>query len=423
MSSEMEMGDPQFRQPGVLMDSEDEYSGSTGWNFSEQRFGAFVFVVTGVVTVVLLIIIFLREVYWRKYGVDICPNFLSRRRPRRSDPNEEADRAMAEELQRQLNEEEREAERIAKRKERREWYEQYIKDFTMVAEKKDLFYAHEATNDDTTTPSLETGDGVARLEHEKETPEDPRSFKKLVSSVSEISDEEVDDIESGEAADNVCKPVACDESDEDAHLYLRLPVKDAEGNLRTVDAHCAICFSEYEEGDKVVWSGLNCQHAFHDECILPWLAKGKKRCPICRHWFVPGAKIEDQKRELEERLRLASSSSTTETSDETDNSQSEDNDNASQSNSRDEEQSQLEIPSGSSDSSDVETDAAILQASAPNAQQDADDLESAIAAAVAENRSKEHFSPSKDGTSRPLRLESEELTSEVELLENSSEFL
>ena len=70
-----------------------------------------------------------------------------------------------------------------------------------------------------------------------------------------------------------------------------------------MDGQCAICFSDYEPDDTVVWSGLQCQHAFHTDCILPWLAKGKKRCPTCRHWFVPGTRIEDQKQELEERLR------------------------------------------------------------------------------------------------------------------------
>lgn len=91
--------------------------------------------------------------------------------------------------------------------------------------------------------------------------------------------------------------------DEEAHLYIRLPVTCSKnsGNLRTVDAHCAICLGEYEAGEKIVWSALlQCQHAFHDECILPWLSKGKKRCPICRHWFVPGTKIDDQKAALQE---------------------------------------------------------------------------------------------------------------------------
>ena len=49
-------------------------------------------------------------------------------------------------------------------------------------------------------------------------------------------------------------------------------------------------------------TGLACSHAFHYECILPWLIEGKKRCPICRDWFVPGEKIEDQKNELQRRI-------------------------------------------------------------------------------------------------------------------------
>lgn len=77
---------------------------------------------------------------------------------------------------------------------------------------------------------------------------------------------------------------------------LQLPVKDDEGKLRHVDAECAICLLEYETGDSVVWSTRKvCKHAFHDECILVWLSKGKKRCPICRHFFVPGSSIDDKK--------------------------------------------------------------------------------------------------------------------------------
>ena len=49
-------------------------------------------------------------------------------------------------------------------------------------------------------------------------------------------------------------------------------------------------------------TGLACSHAFHYECILPWLIKGKKRCPICRDWFVPGEKIEDQRNELQRQI-------------------------------------------------------------------------------------------------------------------------
>lgn len=82
----------------------------------------------------------------------------------------------------------------------------------------------------------------------------------------------------------------CDEDDENAVLSLKLP-----GSGRCVDGTCALCIDEYEVGDMVVWSGLECPHVFHKECLMQWLSKGKKRCPICRHWFVPGSKIDDQK--------------------------------------------------------------------------------------------------------------------------------
>ena len=64
---------------------------------------------------------------------------------------------------------------------------------------------------------------------------------------------------------------------------------------RVVDGSCAICICDYEVGSKVVQSPLEeCAHVFHEECVLQWLEKGKKRCPICRQWFVPGDKISDQ---------------------------------------------------------------------------------------------------------------------------------
>jgi hypothetical protein len=83
----------------------------------------------------------------------------------------------------------------------------------------------------------------------------------------------------------------CDEDDENSTLYLKLPESG-----RCIDGTCAFCLDEYEVGNEVVWSGLQCPHAFHKECLMQWLSKGKKRCPICRHWFVPGSKIDDQKR-------------------------------------------------------------------------------------------------------------------------------
>lgn len=43
---------------------------------------------------------------------------------------------------------------------------------------------------------------------------------------------------------------------------------------------CPVCQDSYGVGDEVVF--MPCQHAFHDDCIAPWLAK-RNTCPLCRH--------------------------------------------------------------------------------------------------------------------------------------------
>ena len=71
---------------------------------------------------------------------------------------------------------------------------------------------------------------------------------------------------------------------------------------RCVEANCSICLGDYEIGDEIVQSAAEreeeyCIHVFHSDCMLQWLAKGKKRCPICRHWFVPSIRIKEQMKE------------------------------------------------------------------------------------------------------------------------------
>ena len=67
---------------------------------------------------------------------------------------------------------------------------------------------------------------------------------------------------------------------------LQLP-SEAPNGSRVVPGGCAICLCPYEEGDLVSWSKeVACQHAFHQECIIPWLAKkDEPKCPCCRQEF------------------------------------------------------------------------------------------------------------------------------------------
>eukprot|EP00586_Coscinodiscus_wailesii_P020398 CAMPEP_0172502578 /NCGR_PEP_ID=MMETSP1066-20121228/161145_1 /TAXON_ID=671091 /ORGANISM="Coscinodiscus wailesii, Strain CCMP2513" /LENGTH=276 /DNA_ID=CAMNT_0013277881 /DNA_START=21 /DNA_END=851 /DNA_ORIENTATION=+ len=60
------------------------------------------------------------------------------------------------------------------------------------------------------------------------------------------------------------------------------------GGPRQVPNNCAICISEYEIGDEVVWSSNpECKHVFHLECMLMWLMKkDEPLCPCCRREFI-----------------------------------------------------------------------------------------------------------------------------------------
>ncbi|CAG8599436.1 4358_t:CDS:2 [Paraglomus brasilianum] len=47
--------------------------------------------------------------------------------------------------------------------------------------------------------------------------------------------------------------------------------------------NCPVCKEDYSEGEEVV--SLPCNHAFHDDCIKPWL-KMNGTCPVCRYSLV-----------------------------------------------------------------------------------------------------------------------------------------
>jgi hypothetical protein len=82
------------------------------------------------------------------------------------------------------------------------------------------------------------------------------------------------------------EPLGYDVEDVENSGTVRLPAESKNGG-RSIPAVCTICLCPYESGEHVSWSpDVKCQHAFHKDCIISWLAKkDEPKCPICRQDF------------------------------------------------------------------------------------------------------------------------------------------
>ncbi|GKZ00213.1 hypothetical protein MPSEU_000974300 [Mayamaea pseudoterrestris] len=93
------------------------------------------------------------------------------------------------------------------------------------------------------------------------------------------------DVELAAAFQRVASEDKTSSNDYSTHCLVRLTP------TRTASNVCAICLSDYQQGDAVVWSSnQNCRHAFHVDCMLDWLVKipggAAALCPCCRQVFV-----------------------------------------------------------------------------------------------------------------------------------------
>jgi hypothetical protein len=103
--------------------------------FDDENLGLLFLLFAAILIVILVVIMVARDCHYRKQGIEVWPRSAFRRRQegaRATGETYEADRALAEELQRQLNEEEHMSERLAKRKERQRWYEYYLENSSKV---------------------------------------------------------------------------------------------------------------------------------------------------------------------------------------------------------------------------------------------------------------------------------------------------
>jgi hypothetical protein len=66
-----------------------------------------------------------------------------------------------------------------------------------------------------------------------------------------------------------------------------LAAKSEEGNRKSVDGDCPICFTEFEGKETVVFCKAACGNNFHSDCLKHWAATKRQAgvkvtCPLCR---------------------------------------------------------------------------------------------------------------------------------------------
>lgn len=76
-----------------------------------------------------------------------------------------------------------------------------------------------------------------------------------------------------------------DEESSDQGSLLFRAWKSTESSVRSIGSsppECSICQERYEHGDIACWAITDdCDHIFHDKCILKWL-ENRDECPLCR---------------------------------------------------------------------------------------------------------------------------------------------
>lgn len=68
-----------------------------------------------------------------------------------------------------------------------------------------------------------------------------------------------------------------------ATIPTRHDVSKPEGQALPSSTHCAICIDDFEENSSEAILTLPCNHAFHTDCIVPWLTERQSKCPLCKY--------------------------------------------------------------------------------------------------------------------------------------------
>lgn len=90
-----------------------------------------------------------------------------------------------------------------------------------------------------------------------------------------------DDVEKGQE-----EPWHNDESSQSSPVAVQppvgpLPQEPPDSGLTTSCTTCSICIDDFEDGERVRVLP-KCKHAFHTDCLMPWLTERQGCCPLCK---------------------------------------------------------------------------------------------------------------------------------------------
>jgi hypothetical protein len=102
------------------------------------------------------------------------------------------------------------------------------------------------------------------------------------------ADDEEDSVHGGEAVDesiinvdNAEKGQAMETNTEDEPEIHLSPTDQPLEQLTTSCTTCSICIDDFEAGERIRVLP-KCHHAFHTDCIMPWLTERQGCCPLCK---------------------------------------------------------------------------------------------------------------------------------------------
>jgi hypothetical protein len=75
---------------------------------------------------------------------------------------------------------------------------------------------------------------------------------------------------------------------------------DEEGAQHTTCTTCSICIEDFEPGERIRILP-KCKHAYHTDCLLPWLTERHGNCPLCKENVLDRQDKEEGEGDEEER--------------------------------------------------------------------------------------------------------------------------